>query len=176
MLLNWARNRMNGPRFLPSGRRFGPYFWSRAEASAVSSPFSLSVVSRLTTSPSDIACHAAASFLAFVASIMLALWFSFYPCEYAEKNELTLLNEQNGSPSLPSSVCPALERSKSGPEHDDRDKSENCVDDSDHNDVEVTLSVCCPADGEEGYDRAIMWENVKRSRSDHRHAVHQRGA
>ena len=39
MLLNWARNRMNGPRFLPSGRRLGPYFWSRVEASAAVETF-----------------------------------------------------------------------------------------------------------------------------------------
>src|SRR5690349_18338843 len=73
MLLNWASNRMNGPRFFPSGRRFGPYFCSRVAASAASSPFSLLVPSRLTTSAADIACHAAASpsVYAFVAALIL---------------------------------------------------------------------------------------------------------
>src|SRR5262249_50594221 len=75
MLLNWARNSINGPRFLPSGRRFGPCFWSRAEASAALSPFWPLVASRVTTSSADIACHAAASpsVFAFVVTLMPAL-------------------------------------------------------------------------------------------------------
>src|SRR6516225_4284425 len=70
---------MNGPRFLPSGRRFGPYFRSRAEASAASSPFSPLVASCFTTSSADIACHVAASLSVFalVATLMPALrWVS----------------------------------------------------------------------------------------------------
>src|SRR5262249_44639091 len=75
MLLNWARNRMNGPRFLPSGRRFGPYFRSRAEASTASSPFSSLVASCFTTSSADIACHVAAtlSVLSLIATLMALL-------------------------------------------------------------------------------------------------------
>src|SRR5215470_11158402 len=60
MLLNCARNRMSGPRFLPSGRRFGPYFWSRLEASAVSRPIFMLVVSRFIASSADIACQVGA--------------------------------------------------------------------------------------------------------------------
>src|SRR5579863_7082372 len=60
MLLNWARNRISGPRFLPSGRRFGPCFCSRVAASVASSPFSRLVASCLTTASADIACHAEA--------------------------------------------------------------------------------------------------------------------
>src|SRR5215475_491508 len=75
MLLNWARNSINGPRFLPSGRRFGPCFRSRVEASAALSPFWPSVASRFTTSSADIACHteASPSVFAFVATLMPAL-------------------------------------------------------------------------------------------------------
>jgi len=46
MLLSWERKRANAPRFLPSGSRFGPYFFRRLEASAVARPFSVSVASR----------------------------------------------------------------------------------------------------------------------------------
>src|SRR6516165_6893235 len=58
MLLNWDRNRMNGPRFLPSGKRLGPYFCRRVDASLAARPFPLSVVSRFTTSSTDSACQA----------------------------------------------------------------------------------------------------------------------
>src|SRR6516225_9176178 len=57
MLLNWAMNRMNGPRFLPSGKRFGPYFSSRLEPSPASRPFSVSVVRRLTTWSTAMVCQ-----------------------------------------------------------------------------------------------------------------------
>src|SRR6516165_6411148 len=73
MLLNWARNRTNGPRFLPSGKRFGPYFCSRLEASPASRPFSISVVRRLTTWSTAIVCQVTSSAvgLAFVLLIDL---------------------------------------------------------------------------------------------------------
>ena len=61
MLLNWAMNRMNGPRFLPSGRRLGPYFCRRAAASPASRPCSVLVASRLSTSSTVIACQAVPS-------------------------------------------------------------------------------------------------------------------
>jgi hypothetical protein len=48
---------MNGPRFLPSGKRLGPYFCRRIEASPASRPFPISVVSRLTTSSTAMACQ-----------------------------------------------------------------------------------------------------------------------
>jgi hypothetical protein len=40
-LLNWRRNRISGPCFLPSGKRSGPYFVKRRAASAASSPFAV---------------------------------------------------------------------------------------------------------------------------------------
>src|SRR5215831_16419655 len=57
MLLNWEMNRMNGPRFLPSGKRLGPYFCKRVEASPVSRPFTMLVSSRLSTSSTAKACQ-----------------------------------------------------------------------------------------------------------------------
>src|SRR5262245_15548423 len=64
---------MNGPRFFPSGSRFGPCFRSRVEASAASIPVSPLVASRFRTSSADIACHAASlSVFAFVATLMPA--------------------------------------------------------------------------------------------------------
>jgi len=62
---------MNGPRFLPSGKRLGPYFCSRLEASPASRPFSISVVRRRTTSSTAMACQAMPSAvgLAFAALI-----------------------------------------------------------------------------------------------------------
>src|ERR1700748_796974 len=68
MLWNWETNLANGPRFFPSGRRLGPYFWRRAEASDGSSPFSALVASRSTTSVRDRACQAAVSVAAFVVT------------------------------------------------------------------------------------------------------------
>ena len=62
---------MNGPRFLPSGKRFGPYCRSRAEASDRSRPFSELVTSRLTTSVRDMACQPAASLIMFVFTAVL---------------------------------------------------------------------------------------------------------
>src|SRR5215510_5374649 len=75
MLLNCAKNLTSGPRFLPSGKRFGPYCSRRAEASDRLRPFSELVASRLTTSARDIACQAATSLTRFVftALLMLAL-------------------------------------------------------------------------------------------------------
>src|SRR5215475_10221692 len=52
---------MNGPRFLPSGSRFGPCSCRRRAASAASRPFAQSVTSDFTTSPADIACQALTS-------------------------------------------------------------------------------------------------------------------
>src|SRR5262249_889995 len=71
MLLNWDRNRMSGPRFLPSGKRLGPYFCRRLEASPAWRPFPLSVVSRFTTSSTDIECQAATSLAAFTFAAVL---------------------------------------------------------------------------------------------------------
>src|SRR5262249_48237543 len=48
---------MNGPRLLPSGKRLGPYVCSRLEASPASRPFSISVVSRRSTSSAPMACQ-----------------------------------------------------------------------------------------------------------------------
>src|SRR5271165_1064964 len=61
MLLNWCRNRFQGPSFLPSGKRLGPYFVSRCEASPVSRPVAGLVWSRSTTSSTATACQATAS-------------------------------------------------------------------------------------------------------------------
>src|SRR5215813_15510058 len=89
MLLNWEMNRMNGPRFLPSGRRLGPYLRRRVEASPPSRPFPVLVVSRLSTSSTAKACHgvAPAADLGFTAtsiSLLLPVRFAretslFYP-------------------------------------------------------------------------------------------------
>ena len=75
MLLNWANNRINGPRPLPSGKRFGPYFLKRVETSAESRPFPASVASCCKTSSACIACQAMSplELLAFVAALMLSL-------------------------------------------------------------------------------------------------------
>src|SRR5262249_23682670 len=74
MLLNWARNRMTGPRFLPSGKRLGPYFCRRLAASVASRPFPVSVVSRFAASCADIACQATSlAAFAFAAVPMLVL-------------------------------------------------------------------------------------------------------
>src|SRR5215831_19763659 len=58
MLLSWDRKRCSGPRFLPSGKRLGPYCCKREEASAASSPASLLVSRRFCTSSAVSACHA----------------------------------------------------------------------------------------------------------------------
>src|SRR5215470_14241539 len=71
MLLNWDRNRMNGPRFLPSGKRLGPYFCRRVDASLAARPFPTSAVSRFTTSSTDIACQGATSLAAFAFAAVL---------------------------------------------------------------------------------------------------------
>jgi Polyphosphate kinase 2 (PPK2) len=70
MLLNCAKNRVKGSGFLPSGRRFGPYFSSRAEASDKMRPSSALVPSRSTTSARDIACQAATSLSVFVLTAL----------------------------------------------------------------------------------------------------------
>jgi hypothetical protein len=56
--LNWAKNRINGPRFLPSGKRFSPCVFNRFEASTASRPFAALAASCLKTSSIDIACEA----------------------------------------------------------------------------------------------------------------------
>jgi hypothetical protein len=52
---------MSGPRFLPSGRRLGPYWEMRREASPASSPFAGSVFSRPNISSAGTACQDTAS-------------------------------------------------------------------------------------------------------------------
>ena len=64
---------MRGPRFLPSGRRFGPYFWSRLEASAELSPLSALVESSFTTSLAVIACQVAPPPSKFASAFVLIL-------------------------------------------------------------------------------------------------------
>jgi hypothetical protein len=54
-------NRINGPRFLPSGKRLGPYFWRRVDASPTARPFSVLVVSRFSTSWTVRACQGTAT-------------------------------------------------------------------------------------------------------------------
>src|SRR5215470_8903253 len=61
MLLSWEAKRINGPCFLPSGRRFGPCFWSRVEASPASRPSVTRVASCFTTSSTLRACQAVAA-------------------------------------------------------------------------------------------------------------------
>src|SRR5215468_9613870 len=64
---------MNGPRFFSSGRRFGPYFSSRLDASVAPRPFCLSTASLFTTSSMGIAYQATLSVAAsaFVGSVMM---------------------------------------------------------------------------------------------------------
>ena len=62
---------MNGPRFLPSGSRFGPYFCRRFAASAASRPFPVSVASRSTTSSTAMACQAVVSAAGFAFTVLL---------------------------------------------------------------------------------------------------------
>src|SRR5262249_19689422 len=68
MLLSWDRKRCSGPRFLPSGRRLGPYCCRREEASAASSPASLLVPRRFCTSSVVRACQAVAAAVAGLAA------------------------------------------------------------------------------------------------------------
>src|SRR5215813_4414488 len=70
MLLNCEKNLVNGPRLRPSGKRLGPYFSSRAEASDGSRPVSELVTSRVTTSACDMACQAATSVTVFVPTVV----------------------------------------------------------------------------------------------------------
>src|SRR5215471_20605491 len=74
ILWNWERNSRNVPRFLPSGKRFGPYFWSRLEASAVPRPVFVLVVSRFITSSALIACQVAAVPTALVLDAVLIMF------------------------------------------------------------------------------------------------------
>jgi len=74
MLLNWDRNRMNGPRFLPSGKRFGPYFCSWLEASPAPRPFSISVVRRLTTWSTVMVCQVIPSAVGLAFALLIGLF------------------------------------------------------------------------------------------------------
>src|SRR5262249_45057551 len=71
MLLNCDRNRNNGPRFFPSGKRLAPYFCRRFSASAVSRPLRGSVVRRFANSATEIACQATSSALSAFAPMLL---------------------------------------------------------------------------------------------------------
>src|SRR5262245_60928721 len=79
---------MRGPRRLPSGNRFGPYFCSRVEASPASSPLRLSVTSCFTTSSAGMACQAMASpaVLTFAAVSMVV--FSAWMLETLERAQV----------------------------------------------------------------------------------------
>src|SRR5262249_44058662 len=68
-----AKNLASVLRFLPSGRRFGPYFCSRAEASGGARPCSASVASRSTTSARESACQAATSLSVVDVTVLLQL-------------------------------------------------------------------------------------------------------
>ena len=57
MLLNCDRNRMNGPRFVPSGNRLDPYLFSRLATSPSSRPLFASVLIRFITSSAVMACQ-----------------------------------------------------------------------------------------------------------------------
>src|SRR5215510_7529447 len=65
---------MNGARFFPSGRRFGPYFSRRLDASAAPRPFSVVVATFFTTSSTGIAYQATTllAVSACVGAVMLA--------------------------------------------------------------------------------------------------------
>src|SRR6476646_2828394 len=67
--------RTNDPRFFPSGRRFGPYFSRRLDASVALRPFSVPVASVFTTSSTGIAYQATTSLAvsAFVGAVMIGL-------------------------------------------------------------------------------------------------------
>jgi len=72
MLLNCDRNRMNGPRLVPSGNRLDPYFCSRLATSPASRPFLALVLSRFMTSSVVMACQVETSLadLTFEAASM----------------------------------------------------------------------------------------------------------
>src|SRR5262249_17983589 len=72
MLLNWSRKRINGPCFLPSGKRLGPYFARRCDASAGSRPLRELVFSRRTTSSAARACQVVAPVSGWVAAVFMA--------------------------------------------------------------------------------------------------------
>ena len=54
-------------------------------------------------------------------------------------------------------------------------RASNGADDPDHYDIEIALAVCRSADGEQCHHRAVVRQDVKRPRTDHGNAVHQRG-
>src|SRR5262245_13964390 len=68
-LLTSEKTLASALRFLLSGRRFGPYFWSRAEASDTLRPVSALVPSCVTTSVGGRACQAATSLTVFVVIV-----------------------------------------------------------------------------------------------------------
>src|SRR5262249_39913304 len=72
---------MNGPRLLPSGRRFGPYFERRCETSLVSKPFLGLVFSRRRISLLVTVCQAGTSLigLAIVAASICSVPFRYMP-------------------------------------------------------------------------------------------------
>src|SRR5215468_6073678 len=83
-LLKCAKNFANRLRFLPSGRRFGPYFERRRETSLVSKPFLGSVFSRRKTSSVAIACQVGTSLmgLAIAVAYICPLPFGYIgPCQ-----------------------------------------------------------------------------------------------
>src|SRR5690348_11781630 len=69
-----------------------------------------------------------------------------------------------------------LKRAEEAAERDDGDERDDCVDDSDHDDVDVTLAVRNPADRKETHHRAVMRQEVERARADDGDAMHQRRA
>src|SRR5262249_40770046 len=64
---------MNGPRFLPSCKRLGPYFCSRLEASPASRPFWISVVSRRSTSSTRMACQVIPSAVGLAFALLIGV-------------------------------------------------------------------------------------------------------
>src|SRR5262249_11096918 len=91
---------MNEPRFLPSGKRLGPYFARRLEASPESRPFWRSVLSRFTTSSTGRECQAVASLavMVFAAASMCILRLQLDPRRAADPEVRTYADRDCTSP------------------------------------------------------------------------------
>ena len=65
-------------------------------------------------------------------------------------------------------------RSEHCPKHNDSHQGQDGTDDADHNNIEITLTMGCPATRKQGYDRTVVGQNIERTGPDHSDAMHQR--
>ena len=82
MLLNCSRKRISGPRLRADGKRFGPCFAKRREASASSRPAVTLLPSRCTTSSVDRECQAVASLKAKLLQLLAPIQQASETCAW----------------------------------------------------------------------------------------------